>query len=655
MQGCRRDDSKAGLHTADASTNQNTLPAIDPGYYQSTQEVAQSSSTTSALPAVTPNTITDAAATLPPTAAISELPADTKPYTVAKGDTLARIAKAKGISVGALSKANPSIDASKLRAGQRIQIPPASASSSPGLGYTEPGRNEERGWRGQHSRRQTRRDVDADCQAARHDREGPARDQQPQDRPPVHRAEAQAALRPGHRWGRRLCQEPNDFQNDRHQSRTRQPGFLGLDFDQAALGGPQPGHSGGGTVNLARRARGTENNAAVERLGRSTVPLSSPGQGAGRMKAVTTLLVFCVGALLSLGFVMLYSAGLLKGGAHYLLMQLAWAMAGLLIAGVVAGLDYRWLKKAAWPLLALSIVLLGLVLVYGVKINGARRWFHLGVANLQPSEIAKLGLIIVLAYYGERYHRFMRSFWRGLVVPALIIAAVLSLIFVEPDRGTTILLTTVGGMMLILAGTRLWFIAPPLVCGAVALSYCLWHDEVRRRRILSWLDPEDHKQDAGYQVWRSMVGIGSGGIDGVGLGNGRQKAFVPEHHTDFIFSVVGEELGLIATLATVAAFVAVVICGVYIARRSRDTFGFLLASGITFLIGLQAAINIGVVTGALPNKGLPLPFISYGGSNLLLMLTCVGLLVSVARQARELPEPFSTERVPELAATQLSS
>jgi cell division protein FtsW len=195
-----------------------------------------------------------------------------------------------------------------------------------------------------------------------------------------------------------------------------------------------------------------------------------------------------------------------------------------------------------------------------------------------------------------------------------------------------------------------------MVLGLAALGYSVWTDPVRWRRILTWLDLDKHKADAGFQVWRSIVGIGSGGIDGVGLGNGREKAYVPDHHTDFIFSVVGEELGLIATLATVVAFVVLVWCGLMISRRARDTFGFLLGSGITFLIGLQALINIGVVTGSLPAKGLPLPFISYGGSNLLLMLGCVGILLSIARHARDTPgELPETSRLPDLAAAQLSS
>ena len=368
------------------------------------------------------------------------------------------------------------------------------------------------------------------------------------------------------------------------------------------------------------------------------------------MRAATTVLIFCVGALLALGLVMLYSAGLLRGGAHYLLMQLVWAAAGLVLAVAVAGMDYRWLKKGAWVLLGLCIILLILVL-FMPKVNGARRWFPLGMVNFQPSELAKLALIIALARYGERNQRFMPTFVRGLVLPGLMMASVLGLIFVEPDRGATILLSCVGLIMLVLAGARLIYIIPPMLGGAALLAYSLWNDPVRHTRIMTWLDLENHKQGGGFQVWRSIVGIGSGGVNGVGLGNGREKAYVPEHHTDFIFSVIGEELGLIATLATVVMFVVLICCGIYISHRSRDTFGFLLGSGITFLIGLQAAIHIGVVTNVLPNKGLPLPFISYGGSNLLLMLGCVGILLSIARHARRVPGGLSeTNRLPDLAA-----
>jgi cell division protein FtsW len=355
------------------------------------------------------------------------------------------------------------------------------------------------------------------------------------------------------------------------------------------------------------------------------------------MKVAVTVLVFCVAALLSLGMVMLYSSSMTQVGAHYLIMQLIWCAIGLVLCVGAASLDYRWLKKIAWPLLGIAIVLLALVMVphLGRRINGARRWFSLGPANLQPSEMAKLALIIALAWYGERFQRKMPTFKRGIFIPGLIIAPVLGLIFIEPDRGSTILLSCVCGGMLLVSGVRFGFILPPMTIGAMALAWSLWHDPMRRERILAFLHPEKYKNGVGYQSWQAMIALGSGGWTGLGLGNGRQKlGFVPEHHTDFILSIIGEELGLVATLAVVLIFVIFVICGLYIAGKARDTFGMLLATGLTVLIGLQAAINIGVVTSALPNKGLPLPFISYGGSNLLAMLTCVGLLLSVARFVR---------------------
>jgi cell division protein FtsW len=211
----------------------------------------------------------------------------------------------------------------------------------------------------------------------------------------------------------------------------------------------------------------------------------------------------------------------------------------------------------------------------------------------------------------------------------------LALIFREPDRGTTILLASVSGAMLLIAGVRWRFIVPPVLLALIGLGLSLGHDQMRTQRIFSWLHLEEHKEGVGYQAYQAMLGLGAGGATGLGLGNGRQKlGFLPEHHTDFIFSVIGEELGLVATLLILVAFIAFVFCGIYIALRAPDAFGLLLGSGVTFLIGLQAFINIGVVTSALPNKGLPLPFISYGGSNLLIMLTGVGLLLSIARQAR---------------------
>jgi cell division protein FtsW len=358
-----------------------------------------------------------------------------------------------------------------------------------------------------------------------------------------------------------------------------------------------------------------------------------------RVKFAVTVLVFCVAALLSLGLVMLYSSSMADAGSHYVKIQLIWSSLGVVACVSAVLLDYRLLKRLAWPLLALAVILLGLVFAPGIGIhrNGASRWLGYHKMSLfQPSEVAKLALIIALAWYGERYQRQMPSWKRGILIPGIIVAVVLGLIFREPDRGTTILLAGVSATMLLIAGVRWRFIVPPLIVGVAGLAFSLWRDPMRTRRILSWWRLEENKSGVGYQAYQAMLALGAGGWTGLGLGNSRQKlGFVPEQHTDFIFSIIGEELGLIATVLVVVAFVAIVLCGIYIAVQAPDTFGLLLGSGISFMIGLQAFINIGVVTSALPNKGLPLPFISYGGSNLLLMLTSVGILLSVARQARE--------------------
>src|SRR5215471_9814221 len=370
------------------------------------------------------------------------------------------------------------------------------------------------------------------------------------------------------------------------------------------------------------------------------------------MKVAVTILAFCVTSLLALGLVMLYSSSMTQVGAHYLMMQLVWCVFGFGLCVAAASLDYQLLKKYAWPVFGIAVLLLLLVLVphIGRKINGARRWFDLHGVRFQPSELGKLALIIALAWYGDRFQRRMHTFKWGIVFPVAIIGAILGLIFVEPDRGTTILLASVSGAMLLLAGVQWKFIIPPVVLAIVGLVVSILHDPMRMKRIFSWLYLEENKDGVGYQAYQAMIALGSGGWTGLGLGNGRQKlGFVPEHHTDFIFSIIGEELGLVATLLVVLAFLALVVSGICIALNSRDTFGLLLGSGISFLIGFQAFINIGVVTSALPNKGLPLPFISYGGSNLLIMLACVGLLLSIARQSR------APETVPAKAADRESS
>ena len=356
----------------------------------------------------------------------------------------------------------------------------------------------------------------------------------------------------------------------------------------------------------------------------------------------------CVCALLSLGIVMLYSADMWSARGRFLPMQLVWCSLGLAACVTAAVADYRHLKKFAWVLWIISLVLLVLVFVPPIgtrdKINGAHRWINIGAGvRFQPSELAKLALIVLIAWYGDRHQKTMRTFVGGLVIPGMLIAIVLCLIFLEPDWGTTLLLAATCLGMLLLAGIRLHYFVIPVVIGTAGLAWKIWHDPVRLARVMAFLDLEGNKMTVGYQGWQSLLALGSGGWFGLGLGNGHQKmGFVPEHHTDFILAVIGEELGLVATLSVVAVFLVFIVCGFAIAKRSADVFGCLLASGLTLMIGLQAAINIGVACNTLPNKGLPLPFISYGGSNLLIMLTSVGLLLSVSRKA-----PAVANRQPE--------
>ena len=384
------------------------------------------------------------------------------------------------------------------------------------------------------------------------------------------------------------------------------------------------------------------------------------------MRYATTTLAFCVAGLLALGIVMLYSAGMAQTGARFLTMQLVWGTLGVVACFVATAVDYRLLKKIAWPLFGITLLMLVLVLIpgIGIKLNGARRWFDLGPMNFQPSELAKISLLIAIAAWGDLQARRMREFKVGLLLPGIAIAITLGLIFSEPDFGTTMLLATVSCILLFVAGSHWKYLVPPMVAGAVAISVAIMNDPVRMKRIMAFLHPEQHREGAGFQAYQAMLALGSGGTTGLGLGNGRQKlGFVPEHLTDFIFSVIGEELGVIATISVVLAFMAIVASGLYIAWNSRDRFGMLLGTGITFLIGLQAFINIGVVTSALPNKGLPLPFISYGGSSLVMMLGSVGILLSIASYSRvnkperlgadDLEEPDSAVAVPEASQPEL--
>jgi cell division protein FtsW len=357
------------------------------------------------------------------------------------------------------------------------------------------------------------------------------------------------------------------------------------------------------------------------------------------MKRICLVLLFCVASLLVLGVVLLNSATITQNPPYRFHSHLAWLGIGLGCCIAMSLCDYTALRRNYLQriLMAGALVLLVLVLVpgLGVEVQGGRRWLRIGG---QPSEFAKLALIIALADYGARHQLRMSERNIGFLFPGLIAGAVIVLVFFEHDWGTAVLIGALTIAMLLIAGTSWGYILPAVIIGAELFALLLLHNPLRLARFLSFTDPERFQHGVGWQGWHSVLAIGSGGLHGTFFGRGINTIYVPERETDFIFSLVGEELGFFGATAVVILFVAIVIAGMRIAWRITDPFGQLLASGITLLIGLQAFINIGVATSSLPNKGISLPFVSYGGSNLIVMLTAIGLLISVARRAPVMPE-----------------
>jgi cell division protein FtsW len=356
-------------------------------------------------------------------------------------------------------------------------------------------------------------------------------------------------------------------------------------------------------------------------------------------KAAITLLVIML-MLLTIGVVMLFSTSALYardryGDQRYLLKrQLAWMLVGGASCVMAARVPYPKLRGVCTGVLIVSAVMLALVLIphIGLKVGGSRRWLGLGSMRFQPSELGKLALIVWLAHWLAKEKRRLNKFGRGFAIPMGVVGCVLVLLLVEPDFGSTALLASVSFALMFIAGVRLRFLLPTIFTGAGGFVALMIHNPERSRRLMAFLDLEKYKQGAGYQVWQAILAFGSGGFNGLGLGNSRQKMFyLPEAHTDFIFPIVGEELGLVGTIGILLAFALLVACAVIIALRASDLFGQYLGMGIALLIAMQALINVGVVTAWLPTKGLPLPFISFGGSNLVLNMVAVGLLLNIFR------------------------
>ena len=361
-----------------------------------------------------------------------------------------------------------------------------------------------------------------------------------------------------------------------------------------------------------------------------------------------SVIIVCVAALVAIGLVVLFSASSpIKGGPYaYLYKQLIFLALAIGAGWLVAIADLEQLRKFAWIAAAISLFLLVLVLIpqIGISVKGSRRWLNLGFTRLQVSEFAKLALVFSLAHYLALNQSRLHDLWRGFVIPSAWTGLFVLLVIREPDFGTAFLLGTIGMIMLFLAGARLKFLLPSIGAALLAFALLVWLDPVRLRRITSFMDIEANRGDGAYQLWQAILAFAAGGVDGVGLGQGRQQnSFLPEAHTDFIFAIMGEEMGLIFTLTVVALFVTIFIAGLMHVRRAPNLFQFLLVTGCLLLICLQAIINLGVVTGMLPTKGMSLPFISAGGSNLLLMGLLVGIIINTQR-TWERPKPLVRKR-----------
>jgi cell division protein FtsW len=351
-------------------------------------------------------------------------------------------------------------------------------------------------------------------------------------------------------------------------------------------------------------------------------------------------LVLAVAALVVLGLVMLFSTGAFAQDSHgdpiyFLKRQSLWLGVGIIACVGGAVVDYRFWQRTWWMWFAASAVLLALCFVpeVGQKINGARRWLNFRVITFQPSDFAKIAVLAFLAHWYSRYEEQSGTLLRGFVVPIMITGILMGLIGCEIDMGTTAL---IGGTMFVVmyvGGSSPKFIAPLAILGIIGTLYLGYHMKDRQGRMLAFMHPEKYKDGFGLQQWQALIAFGSGGVHGLGLGNGVEKhSYLPFAHTDFIFPTIGEELGLCATLGVVFCYMVIIVFGTVIAIQARDRFGMLFGFGVVVMLALQAALNIGVTTSLLPNKGLPLPFISYGGSNLVFCLLGVGILINIYKQ-----------------------
>ncbi len=350
---------------------------------------------------------------------------------------------------------------------------------------------------------------------------------------------------------------------------------------------------------------------------------------------VMILLTIGVTMVLSASFARAYfDPGGVTGGkpAYYFVRQFIFAALGVAAMIVCSRLPIGFYKRFSVPLLIAAVVLLALVPIIGTDANGAKRWIGLGAFTVQPSEIAKIGIILSFASMICARRGRMKSFRYGILPFAAILIAIVGLLVMEPHFSASIIIVAIGGVMLFLGGARLvWFIAAAVAAGG-GIAVLLTLFPYASTRITTWRDPFASTSDEGYQIVQSLYSIGSGGLTGLGLGQSRQKyLYLPEEHNDFIFSVVCEELGFIGALFILTLFALLIIRGYWIALHSADRYSFLVAAGITTLLAVQVILNVAVVTNLVPCTGISLPFFSYGGTALLMQMAEMGIVLSISR------------------------
>lgn len=365
----------------------------------------------------------------------------------------------------------------------------------------------------------------------------------------------------------------------------------------------------------------------------------NPNKQASYTVAYDIQLLFPVLFLVGIGVVMVYSASsalaLKKFGTDYFFLkkQAFFALLGIIVLVVCRHFPYRLYRQLSYPLLLLSLLFLIAVLLpqFGVNAGGASRWLRIGRLTFQPSELARIALVIYLAYSLEKKADQVKNFSVGFLPHVLIMVIFASLIFKQPDFGSVIILGALTGLMLFIGGVRITHLATAIAVLMPIGIYLLMSAEYRWKRFLGFLDPWKYPADEGYQIVHSLMAFGTGGIWGAGIGKGYQKLFyLPEPHTDFIFSVIGEELGLIGILTIIGLYAWIIIRGIQIAKTTEDCFGSFLAVGLTVAMGLQIVVNMCVALGLLPTKGLTLPFLSYGGTSLLLNMASIGILMNIS-------------------------